>query len=150
MSEQLTMRLRGLLGRELGPSAWLDVDQGTVDRFANATGDRQWIHLDAERASAESPFGGTVAHGMLTVSLAPALAIGMLGLEQAALVVNYGLNRVRFPAPLLVGSRVRMRLRVTEAESLEDAVRLTFDVGLEDDRQEKPVCVAQFVFLVRE
>jgi acyl dehydratase len=150
MSEQLTTRLRGLLGRELEPSAWLDVDQGTVDRFANATGDRQWIHLDAERARAESPFGGTVAHGMLTVSLAPALAIEMLGLDQAALVVNYGLNRVRFPAPLLVGSRVRMRLSVTEVEPLEKSVRLTFDVGLEDDRQEKPVCVAQFVFLVQE
>jgi acyl dehydratase len=150
MSEQLTMRLQGLLGRELGPSAWVEVDQGTVDRFANATGDRQWIHIDAKRARAESPFGGTVAHGMFTIGLAPALAIGMLGLEQAALVVNYGLNRVRFPAPLLVGSRVRMRLSVTEVEPLEESVRLTFDVGLEDDRQEKPVCVAQFVFLLYE
>lgn len=150
MSEALSTRLRSLLGRELGPSAWLAVDQLTVDRFAEATGDRQWIHVDPKRAAESSPFGATVAHGMLTLSLVPGLAIGMLGLEQARLVVNYGLNRVRFPAPLLVGSQVRMQLTVAEFENDAEGPRLTLDVRLQDDRQPKPVCVAQLVFLVRE
>ncbi|MEX2542351.1 MAG: MaoC family dehydratase [Trueperaceae bacterium] len=150
MSEALSARMRELLGRELGPSRRLMVDQQTIDRFADATGDRQWIHVDPERAARESPFGATVAHGMLTLSLAPGLAIELLGLEQARLVVNYGLNRVRFPAPLLVGSQVRLALTLAELEPAGNASRLTIDTRLQDDRQDRPVCVAQLVFQLHD
>jgi len=99
--------LRRQIGREVAVSDWLPVTQERIDLFAEATGDRQWIHLDAERAAAESPFGGTVAHGFLTLSLLPRLAADTLVLPEAKLTVNYGLNRVRFPSPVRAGQRIR-------------------------------------------
>src|SRR5438094_10063812 len=101
-------------GAEFGPSSWIDVPQEKIDAFAAATGDDQWIHVDPERAAA-GPFGTTIAHGYLTLSLAPALLYELLEVDGARLIVNYGLNRVRFPAPVPVGSRVRMRAEVAAA-----------------------------------
>lgn len=150
MSKELLARLEGLVGSELGPGDWQLVDQPAIDRFAGSTGDHQWIHTDPERAARESPFGATVAHGMYTLALAPAMAIELLDLQSAPLVINYGLNRVRFPAPLFVGTRVRMDLTLTNFESVKDGARLTVDTRLSDDRQAKPVCVAQLLLQVHE
>lgn len=141
-------RLEGLVGKEAGPSRWLEVDQQMIERFAAVTGDEQWIHVDPGRAAEESPFGGTVAHGMLTLSLAPGLAIELLDLGSAPLVVNYGFNRVRFPAPLHSGSRVRMFVTVAQLEPLEEAMRAILDLRFEDEEQAKPVCVAQLVLQI--
>lgn len=143
-------RLESLAGKEVGPSRWLVVDQDLIDAFARVTDDEQWIHVDPQRASAESPYGSTVAHGMLTLSLAPGLAIELLELESAPLVVNYGLNRVRFPAPLPAGKRIRLSLTVAEVQLVSGGVRPVLDVSIEAEGQEKPVCVAQLIFQVQE
>lgn len=148
-SAALIERLEGRMGLEIGPSRWILVDQDRIDRFAAATSDEQWIHVDPERAAAESPFGGTVAHGMLTLSLVPRLAIELLELEEAPLVINYGLNRVRFPAPLGAGGRVRMYLTVTQLERAAGGARLTFDARVDTEEGSKPVCVAQLIFQVQ-
>ena len=143
-------RLEGMVGREIGPGRWVEVDQGMIDRFAAATLDEQWIHVDPERARAESPFGGTVAHGMLTLSLVPGLAIELLGLESVPSVINYGLEKVRFPAPVPAGSRVRLEVTVTSLQPLQGATRVHFDARVEAEGQTKPVCVAGLIFQVQE
>lgn len=146
----VTGRLERLVGVEIGPGRWLEIDQGTIDRFAAATLDEQWIHVDPARAAKESPFGGTVAHGMLTLSLAPKLAIELLELETAPLVINYGLNRVRFPAPLRAGQRIRLFLSIIKVERLTGGARFPFDLRIEAEGSPKPVCVAQMIFQLQE
>jgi acyl dehydratase len=130
------------VGEELGVSDWLDVTQEKIDEFAAVTGDDQWIHIDVERAR-ESPFGGTIAHGYYTLSLAPRFSYDMFSFEGFAFGVNYGLNRLRFPAPLPVGSKVRMRAKLLSVEEIPGGAQLTTELTFERDGGEKPVCVAE-------
>ena len=132
-------------GLELGPSAWREVTQERIDAFAAATDDPQWIHVDAERAAA-GPFGTTIAHGYLTLALLVPFSYELLPVEDAALSVNYGLNRVRFPAPVPSGSRVRARFRVEGVEEVAGGTQVTLGATVEREGAEKPVCVAELVF----
>ncbi|HEY1835126.1 MAG TPA: MaoC family dehydratase [Solirubrobacteraceae bacterium] len=134
--------VKGHVGKELGVSDWHDVTQEKIDRFAEVTGDDQWIHVDPERA-AQSPFGGTIAHGYYTLSLAPRFSYDMFKFEGFAFGVNYGLNRVRFPAPLPVGSRVRMRALLKQFEEIPGGAQITTELTFEREGAEKPVCVAE-------
>ncbi len=144
-----TRELEQAVGRELGCSPWLEVTQEMIDQFAQATGDRQWIHCDPQRARRESPFGTTVAHGFLTLSLLPRLLEAAFELSGVRLLVNYGLNRVRFPAPVPAGARVRMRCRLAELKPHDQqAVTLTLDCTVEVQGQQKPACVAQWLLRV--
>ncbi|NYH21937.1 MaoC family dehydratase [Paraburkholderia bryophila] len=137
--------LRELVGAEPLVSEWLTVDQASVDRFAEATGDHQWIHVDPERARRESPFGGPVAHGFLTLSLIPALLGKTVALRQR-MGVNYGLNRVRFTSPVPVGSSLRAKFAVDSVSEVDDAgVQVVWNVTLERQGSERPVCVAEFI-----
>jgi acyl dehydratase len=131
-------------GLELGPSEWQEVRQERVNLFAEATGDYQWIHVDQERA-AEGPFGGTIAHGYLTLSLLPEAAFGLMPVEDASGAINYGLNKVRFPAPVPVGSRIRTSFRIAEVDEVEGGVQVTTAATVEREGSEKPVCVAETV-----
>jgi acyl dehydratase len=137
--------LRELVGVELGPTSWLEVTQERIDAFAAATDDAQWIHTDPERAAA-GPFGGTIAHGFLTLSLCVPMLDEVLP-PRGALAVNYGTNRVRFPAPLPSGSRVRGRFRVLGVDDVELGTRATIDAVVEREGEERPVCVAELVVL---
>ncbi len=137
--------LPGLVGRELGVSDWFTVDQPRVNGFAEATGDHQWIHVDPERCARESPFGAPVAHGFLTLSLLPAMLESALRIEGMRMGLNYGLNKVRFPAPLPVDSRVRGRWVLAAAEPIQGGVQLTWAVTIESDGGGKPVCAAEFL-----
>ena len=141
--------MQELTGQTFGPSDPQTILQTQVNAFAEATGDHQWLHTDVGRAERESPYGQTVAHGMLTLSLAPALVMALLPLGDA-LVVNYGLDKVRFPAPLPVGSQVRLWAVVAETKEVGSGVQLTVDVRLESPTQQKPVCVARYLFVVQE
>jgi acyl dehydratase len=131
-----------LVGRELGPTPWRQITQDQVDLFAEATGDHQWIHVDRQRA-ADSPLGGTIAHGHLTLSLLPSFLSEMVQVEGMAMKVNYGLNRVRFPTPLPVGGRVRARARVDRVDPIPGGVEVEIAVTVEIEGREKPACVAQ-------
>lgn len=133
---------RAAAGTELGYSDWLDVDQGRVNQFADATDDHQWIHVDPQRAAA-GPFGSTIAHGYLTLSLLPALTRGLTAIDGVRMAVNYGLNRVRFPAPLPVGSRVRGVVELVSVEDVPGGVQATIRVTVEREGGDKPVCVAE-------
>ena len=137
--------LRRQIGREVAVSDWVAVTQERIDLFAQATEDRQWIHVDPGRAAAESPFGGTVAHGFLTLSLLPRLAADTLALPEAKLSVNYGLNRVRFPTPVRAGQRIRARFSPTGVEDVPGGVQLTWTVTIEAEGSDKPACVAETV-----
>lgn len=140
--EALQARLPG----ELGVSPWLTLDQDRIQAFADATGDHQWIHLDAERAARESPWGTTVAHGLLTLSLLPYLNQQVFRVEGAKAIINYGLDRVRFTAPVPSGSRIRSRVSLHSVEPLDaHRVRARFDSVIEIDGQDKPACVARQV-----
>jgi acyl dehydratase len=132
-------------GLELGPSRWVEVDQERVDRFASATEDAQWIHTNRERAAA-GPFGTTIAHGFLTLSLLPELWFEVAGDTGYHLTVNYGVNRVRFPAPVPVGSRVCARFRIEDVEDVDGGRQARIAAMVERDGHEKPVCVAELVF----
>jgi len=132
-------------GQELGPSRWLAVDQERVDAFAAATEDAQWIHTNRQRA-AEGPFGTTIAHGFLTLSLLPELWFELAGDGGYRLTVNYGVNRVRFPAPVPVGSRVRASFRIEEVDAVEGGEQARIAATVEREGHEKPVCVAELVF----
>lgn len=144
----MTASLASLVGAELGPSSWIDVTQERIDAFAEATEDRQWIHVDAQR-SASGPFGSTIAHGYLTLSLVVPMLYELLPSEVGGgqLVVNYGVNRVRFPAPVPAGGRVRGRFRIASFEESEAGGRATVAATIECDGVEKPVCVAELVVL---
>ena len=133
-----------LRGKELGPSEWLEVDQERIDRFADATGDRQWIHVDPERA-AEGPFGTTIAHGYLTLSLLPILMSNALNLTGYRMGINYGVNKVRFPAPVPSGSRVRATFTVQSVEEVTGGEQGVVLAVVEREDGDKPVCVAELV-----
>ena len=137
--------LRALVGTELGRSRWFEIGQDRIATFADATDDHQWIHIDPERAARESPFGGTVAHGFLTLSLLPSMLSDVLAMVDAKLVVNYGLNKVRFPAPVPAGSRVRAAIVLAALEDERGSSQLTLDVTVEREGGTKPVCVAEFL-----
>ena len=144
---QLTLKLDDLanhVGEQLGTSSWHEVTQEQVELFADATGDHQWIHLDAERAQA-GPFGGTIAHGFLTLSLAPMLVHEVFEVADARMGINYGLNRVRFPAPLPVGSRVRADVTCAAVEEVPGGLQATLAVTFEREGGAKPVCVAEWL-----
>ncbi|WP_175408113.1 MaoC family dehydratase [Streptomyces sp. TRM64462] len=137
--------LRGAIGEPLGPSDWLDVDQKRIDLFAEATGDHQWIHVDPELAAA-GPFGTTIAHGYLTLSLLPALVPQVMLVEGMKMGLNYGTNKVRFPAPVPVGSRLRATAALKEVTDVGGGgVQVTAVVTVEREGGEKPVCVAESV-----
>jgi acyl dehydratase len=137
--------LAAALGRELGPTDWFPVDQSRVDSFGEDTEDRQWIHVDVER-SASGPFGGTVAHGFLTLALVPYFMSQLRRVEGAKMAVNYGLDRVRFPAPVLVGSRIRAWAVLRDLRPLADgAVQVVTLVSVEVEGGSKPACVAEQV-----
>jgi acyl dehydratase len=137
--------LRKLAGTDLGASDWLEVTQDRVDTFADATGDHQWIHVDPERART-GPFGGTIAHGYLTLALVIPLWTQILRIEGIGMSVNYGLNRVRFPAPVPVGSQVRLHARVAAADDVRDGVQLTVDLTVEVRGADKPALVAEALY----
>jgi acyl dehydratase len=137
--------LRALVGTELGRSRWFEVDQERIATFADATDDHQWIHMDPARCARESPFHTTVAHGFLTLSLLPSMLADVLSMVDAKLVVNYGLNKVRFPSPVPAGSRVRAAIVLAALDAEADAVQLTLDVTVEREGGTKPVCVAEFL-----
>ncbi|MGY1735407.1 MaoC family dehydratase [Geodermatophilus sp. SYSU D00684] len=147
MATTTTMaEVSGLLGRELGTSDWFEVTQDRVDTFADATGDHQWIHVDVERAKAESPYGGPIAHGYLTLSLLVPLFAQVFVVTDTAMGVNYGLNKVRFPAPVPVGSRVRLTATLTDVTPFTGGLQLTFSAVVEREGGEKPVCIAEPVY----
>jgi acyl dehydratase len=137
--------LRALVGAAPLVSGWHDVSEASVHGFADATGDHQWIHVDAERARRESPFGGPIAHGFLTLSLIPALLAQAVPIRRR-MGVNYGLNRVRFTSPVPVGSRVRARFEVAEVTDAGDGgVQVLWNVTLEREGGDRPACVAEFL-----
>jgi acyl dehydratase len=136
--------LEALVGQEIGRSDWVVVDQDRIDAFAHATGDHQWIHVDAGRA-AGGPFGATVAHGFLTLSLLPPLFASGFRIDDIRMGINYGLNKVRFPAPVRVGSRLRARFRLKTYEPIEGGAQLTVEVTIEVEGSDKPACVAESV-----
>lgn len=135
-------QVKEYVGRELGVSDWHHVTQQEIDEFARVTGDDQWIHVDVERAK-QSPFGGTIAHGYFTLSLAPRFSYDMFTFEGFAFGVNYGLNRVRFPAPMPVGEKVRMRATLASVEEIQGGAQITTELTFEREGGEKPVCVAE-------
>ncbi|MBR7834278.1 MaoC family dehydratase [Actinospica durhamensis] len=136
--------MRAAVGNELGTGAWRVVGQDRIEKFADATDDHQWIHTDPARAAA-GPFGATVAHGFLTVSLLPALCEGLYSVQGAVMAVNYGLNKVRFPAPVPAGSRIRARARLAEVTPVPGGVQVVTVVTVEREGGDKPVCVAESV-----
>lgn len=139
--------VHGLLaakGEDLGPSEWAVIDQDKVNLFAEATDDSQWIHVDPERA-ASGPFGGTVVHGFLTLSLIPSFMRKVLRLDGFVMAVNYGLNKVRFVAPVRTGARVRAQITIQEVTVLEGAVQVEYRIVMEVEGTEKPACVADTV-----
>ena len=134
--------VKAAVGEHLGYSDWLEITQERVNTFAEATGDYQWIHIDVERAK-ESPFCGTIAHGYYTLSLAPRFSYDMFTFEGFAFGVNYGLNRVRFPAPMPVGGKVRMRAKLASVEEIPGGAQITTELTFEREGGDKPVCVAE-------
>ncbi len=134
-------------GQEIGTSDWVEIDQDRVNKFADATGDHQWIHVDVERAK-DGPFGGTIAHGYLTLSLVPWLGSQIFTLDTPGAKLNYGVNKVRFPNPLRVGSRVRATVSVGEVTDVKAGKQVTFAYTVEIEGQDKPACVAEAVVLL--
>jgi acyl dehydratase len=132
------------VGDVYGPSSWVDIPQSRIDSFADATGDHQWIHVDPERAQ-DGPFGGTIAHGYLTLSLLPVASYEVVP-RQGGMAINYGLNKVRFPAPVPVGSRVRATFEVLDFDEQDWGGQATMRATVERDGGDKPVCVAEIVF----
>ncbi|MBL9122730.1 MAG: MaoC family dehydratase [Planctomycetaceae bacterium] len=137
--------LKALVGQVIGVSDWVEITQDQVQKFADATGDHQWIHCDPERAKLESPYGAPVAHGFLTLSLGPALAQAIFTVEGVKMGVNYGLNRVRFPAAVKVGSRVRMTSQLTELKEGAEGVTATYKQTFEVEGEGRPCCVAEMM-----
>ena len=147
MSTTTTMaELPSLTGTELGQSSWVEVNQEQVNLFAEATGDHQWIHVDVERAKAESPFGGPIAHGYLTLALLIPMWSEVLVVSDAAMAVNYGLNKVRFPSPVPVGSKLRLTATLKDVEEIKGGYQLTVAAVIEREGADKPVCIAEPVF----
>jgi acyl dehydratase len=137
--------MRALVGQEVAVTEWVAVEQERVQLFADATDDHQWIHLDVERCKKESPFGGPIAHGFLTLSMISHLFESAVHMADAKMVVNYGLNKVRFPAPVPVGSRVRAHLTLRKVEDIDGGAQLEWQVVVEREGGDKPVCVAELL-----
>lgn len=137
--------LKEMIGTEVAVSEWLEISQARVNQFAEATGDFQWIHVDVERSRRELPYGGTIAHGFLTLALLPKFLSETVQAADVKLMVNYGLNRVRFPAPLPVGSRVRGRLKLLAVDDIPGGAQVIWEVTIEREGGDKPVCVAEAV-----
>jgi acyl dehydratase len=137
--------LKRLIGQEIGVSDWHGVTQEAIQLFADATLDHQWIHVDPERAKRESPFGGPIAHGYYTLSLAPYLLANILQIKEEKTKVNYGLNRLRFTAPVPVPSKLRLRATLLRVEEIQGGVQATFRLQFEVAGKEKPSCVAEAI-----
>jgi acyl dehydratase len=135
--------VRAAAGTHLGTSDWLTVDQARIDAFADATGDHQWIHVDPERAAAEGPFGSTIAHGYLTLSLTNGLLPSIVEVRGVSMGINYGTNKVRFPAPVPVDSRVRASADLTAVVDVPGGVQTTMTVTVEIDGHDRPACVVE-------
>jgi acyl dehydratase len=142
-----TDELEAAVGEELGVTDWVEIDQDRVDLFAEATGDHQWIHVDAERAAA-GPFGGTIAHGYMTLALIPFLSSQIFAMETPGARLNYGLNKVRFPMPVKVGKRVRGRATIVSLQDVPAGKQLTVAYTIEVEDEPKPACVAETVVLL--
>ena len=136
--------LLAAVGEEIGVSSWLEITQERVNQFAEATGDQQWIHVDPERA-ADGPFGGTIAHGYLTLSLMVPFMLEVYRVENRKHAVNYGLNKVRFTSPVPVGSRLRGRLTLAEASEVAGGLQILWAVTIEREGEERPACVAESI-----
>jgi acyl dehydratase len=137
------------VGQELGVSDWQEIDQKRINEFADATGDHQWIHIDAERAKADSPYGTTIAHGFLTLSMIPALSKDNMRVENAKMAINYGLNKVRFLAAVPAGGRIRARSELLDVAKVDDStVNLTVKHTIELDGSDKPAAVAETIVRV--
>jgi acyl dehydratase len=136
--------LPSLVGQELGVSSWIEIDQSRIDLFADATDDHQWIHIDPERAK-QGPFGETIAHGYLTLSLVIPMWADILEVRDVTTKVNYGLNKVRFPSPVPSGSKIRARATLAAADPIPGGAQLTVDTVIEREGSDKPACVAQLV-----
>ena len=139
--------LSDAVGEELGSSDWLTIEQDRVDAFADATGDHQWIHVDVDRAK-DGPFGGTIAHGYLTLSLIPYLGSQVFALETPGAKLNYGVNKVRFPNPVRVGARIRNTVSVGEVTDLPSGKQLVLKHVISIDGEDKPACIAETVVLL--
>jgi acyl dehydratase len=134
--------LKSHVGKEVGVSDWHEVTQEAINEFAEVTGDHNWIHVDIERAK-ETPFGGTIAHGYYTLSLGPMFSYSLLSVEGFDFGVNYGVNKVRFPAPMPVGDRVRMRMKLAAIEDVPGGAQIVTELTFEREGGDKPVCVAE-------
>jgi acyl dehydratase len=138
--------LQPLVGREIAVSDWITVDQARIDKFADATGDHQWIHVDVERAKKEMPGGKTIAHGFLTLSLVPRMASTLLEVQKRSRGINYGSNKVRFITPVQAGARIRVHQRITGAEEVSgNGVRVTSEMTVEIEGQAKPALVGEII-----
>lgn len=137
--------LKGLIGEEVAVSDWFEITQERVNTFADATSDHQWIHVDVDRCKRESPFGGPVAHGFLTLSMLPAMFENAVRMVDVNMALNYGLNKVRFPAPVPVGSRLQARLTLGSVDDFDGGAQLVWAVVVECEGNPRPVCVAEFV-----
>ncbi len=146
MAKQVTMaELKGLQGQEIGVTEYVEVSQDRIRQFADATGDHQWIHLDALRAAKESPYGATVAHGFLTLSLTAHFTREIIEVADSRLRINYGLGRVRFPSAVPAGTRVRGRVAVRSVNDISGGIQTEFLVTVESEAGGKPACVAEFL-----
>jgi acyl dehydratase len=137
--------LRALVGEQLGTSDWMEITQERVNTFAEATGDHQWIHVDPERAK-DGPFGRTIAHGYLTMSLGPVLLPQVVTITGFSMALNYGLNKLRFPSPVPVGSKLRLSAELADVEDVSGGVQITVRLTFEVDGADKPVCVAEALY----
>lgn len=138
--------MKSLVGTEIGESEWYEVTQEEVNAFAKATHDEQWIHVDVDRAKKESPFGGPIAHGYYTLSMVPYLMDQVWTVKGISAALNYGLNRLRFPAPVLVGSKIRLRAKLSSVDDVPGGVQVVMMLAMEREGGDKPVCVAEGVF----
>jgi len=137
--------LAALVGTEVGVSDWIEVSAERIAAFADATGDHQWIHLDVERAKRESPYGTVVAHGYLTLSLIPVMRASAMEIRGVSMAVNYGANRVRFPAPVRAGKRIRASFVLAACEPIENGAQLTWTATVTEEGASKPCCVAELL-----
>ena len=138
-------KFKDFIGREVAVSDWIEVSQARINQFGEATGDLQWIHVDAERAKNESPYGQTIAHGFLTVSLLGELGKSAIQIGGVRMAVNYGTNRVRFTAPVFSGAQIRGRFVLKELKEIKDGVQVIWSVTVESDSGEKPCCLAEWL-----
>ena len=137
--------LQGFAGREIAVTDWLEITQERINQFADATDDHQWIHTDAERAQRESPYGTTIAHGFLTLSLVPQFLKEAVQLQDLRMAINYGLNRVRFPSAVLAGSRIRAHIVLQSMRDVSDSTEAVFSITVENEGSDKPCCVAEWL-----